>query len=553
MGTRFRSKVKAFMPEAEDDPTGSRHMPQRTPSEGQIWGRVLIAGGTNWATNGRKDRAPATTSDLHTPHILRSLCNVKITKIITGPAANFAVVIDTYGLARMFGKMPSESLSNSSTGVISEYDPYKFFHPNNAHRWVDGAAGRTHVLLVDDQGEAWGCGNNAVGQLGLFSFATPSSPCQEVGIFTKIPGPWSKEPERRIVQVTAGHTFSLFLTDSGQVYAAGSSEYGQLGNGKTGERIVTAGKVGFDVEVPARLVLGLTGKNIIQIASGHQHSLAMDAEGYVYAWGNAGYARLGLQDQKNRLVPTIIPSFAGNSVLTRASSILCGPTNSVVIDRQKIYHMAGKWKLSGDGSTGQPYTYFKSIQDIINCQVLQASCGGCTHFITTPDSDGKVMTIGFGQGVLYGELGLGNDADKSAAKPQQIMPLADIDVIDVSAGAFFTLFLARPNDSLSNIPRHPVHVASASLCLICNMDNGVAPLECEKCDEPYHTGCLDPPLEGIPDGEWFCPKCEKESEATPDENSRNNGPERGQNTSLKSGKRKSSGVGGTKAVTKKRR
>ena len=117
-------------------------------------------------------------------------------------------------------------------------------------------------------------------------------------------------------KVTAGHTFSLFLTDSGQVYAAGSSEYGQLGNGKTGERIVTAGKVGFDVEVPARecsgrpdrgvlrdstgLVLGLTGKNIIQIASGHQHSLAMDAEGYVYAWGNAGYARLGLQDQKNR-------------------------------------------------------------------------------------------------------------------------------------------------------------------------------------------------------------------------------------------------------------
>ena len=32
---------------------------------------------------------------------------------------------------------------------------------------------------------------------------------------------------------------------------------------------------------------------------------------------------------------------------------LTGPTDSVVIDRQKIYHMAGKWKLSGDGELGR--------------------------------------------------------------------------------------------------------------------------------------------------------------------------------------------------------
>jgi len=36
-----------------------------------------------------------------------------------------------------------------------------------------------------------------------------------------------------VAQVTAGHTFSLFLTDSGQAFAAGSSESGQLGNGTT--------------------------------------------------------------------------------------------------------------------------------------------------------------------------------------------------------------------------------------------------------------------------------------------------------------------------------
>lgn len=70
----------------------------------------------------------------------------------------------------------------------------------------------------------------------------------------------------------------------------------------------------------------------------------------------------------SRLVPTLVPTFAGGNEATRASMILCGPTSqsirrrcvpstpgltssadSVVIDRLKMYHMAGKFKLTGDG------------------------------------------------------------------------------------------------------------------------------------------------------------------------------------------------------------
>lgn len=29
-----------------------------------------------------------------------------------------------------------------------------------------------------------------------------------------------------------------------------------------------------------------------------------------------------------------------------------------------------------------------------------------------------------------------------------------------------------------------------------------------QCDNPWHLKCLDPPLDAIPDGEWFCPDCE---------------------------------------------
>lgn len=72
---------------------------------------------------------------------------------------------------------------------------------------------------------------------------------------------------------------------------------------------------------------GLESKNIVQIASGSQHSLALDKEGFVYAWGFAGYSRLGLGNQNDRLTATLIPQFAGRNQAQRVKKILCGPTS----------------------------------------------------------------------------------------------------------------------------------------------------------------------------------------------------------------------------------
>lgn len=68
----------------------------------------------------------------------------------------------------------------------------------------------------------------------------------EAAVPALVRGPWTKEGAR-VIQITAGYTFSLFLTDAGKVYTAGSTEHGQLGNGTTGERIVKTGKSAFDV------------------------------------------------------------------------------------------------------------------------------------------------------------------------------------------------------------------------------------------------------------------------------------------------------------------
>lgn len=45
-------------------------------------------------------------------------------------------------------------------------------------------------------------------------------------------------------------------------------------------------------------------------------------------------------------------------------------------------------------------------------------------------------------------------------------------------------------------------------CLVCGKsDLPAETLLCDNCDNPYHLGCLLPPLESIPRGAWFCDKC----------------------------------------------
>ena len=100
----------------------------------------------------------------------------------------------------------------------------------------------------------------------------------------------------------------------------------------------------------------------MDIASGQQHSLALDDAGWVrhnrpelpanayfsvvYVWGYNGYCRLGLGNQVDALKPKVVPQFAGPNEATMAQGIAAGPSSSVVIDKQGMYWMAGKVSLS---------------------------------------------------------------------------------------------------------------------------------------------------------------------------------------------------------------
>ncbi|CAN0414947.1 unnamed protein product [Laminaria digitata] len=76
-----------------------------------------------------------------------------------------------------------------------------------------------------------------------------------------------------IKQLACGYYHTVALSKSGEVFAFGRNDYGQLGIGHR-ESTWQAG------QVP-----DLAGKKIVQVACGCYHTISLDAEGRVYPFG----------------------------------------------------------------------------------------------------------------------------------------------------------------------------------------------------------------------------------------------------------------------------
>ncbi|MBP9489374.1 hypothetical protein KBE88_01255, partial [Candidatus Saccharibacteria bacterium] len=138
------------------------------------------------------------------------------------------------------------------------------------------SAGSGHSLALDSEGQIYAWGYNDYGQLGNGDTTSSNTPVK-VDASGVLAG-------KTISQISAGGAHSLALDSEGQIYAWGYNDYGQLGNGDT-----TSSNT--PVKVDASGVLA--GKTISQISAGGAHSLALDSEGQIYAWGYNDYGQLG--------------------------------------------------------------------------------------------------------------------------------------------------------------------------------------------------------------------------------------------------------------------
>ncbi len=99
-------------------------------------------------------------------------------------------------------------------------------------------------------------------------------------------------------QVAAGLNFTVFLTRQGQVYTCGSNTHGQLGHGDT-----------LDRPTPKIIEMLEEVGSVVQIAAGPSYVLAVTDSGAVYSFGSGSNFCLGHGEQHDEFQPRAIQTF----------------------------------------------------------------------------------------------------------------------------------------------------------------------------------------------------------------------------------------------------
>ena len=123
-------------------------------------------------------------------------------------------------------------------------------------------------------GSIYGCGLNNFGQIGFGSTSV-----HPVRLFTKVEPLSSKNESDQIRIISGGTVHCAALSNEGNVITWGRRDY-------SGSPPDTSN----DIQAPRQLD---SIKNIKHIACGGSHTLAVSADGHVYAWGFGGTHQLG--------------------------------------------------------------------------------------------------------------------------------------------------------------------------------------------------------------------------------------------------------------------
>lgn len=166
-------------------------------------------------------------------------------------------------------------------------------------------------------------------------------------------------PEKiRIFKVACGTNHTLFLADNGIVFSSGNNRFGQLGIGKSKS---------FESPQPILLPKLI---DIINITTGHYHSIAKSKNGLVYTWGWNVHGQLGLNDIKDRFEPDLIVNFKNSNISIKSTSAGFGHS-LFLTENGQIY-------ATGNNSFGQ-----------LGCQKIQKSCKPV--FVKFDDQNGIII------------------------------------------------------------------------------------------------------------------------------------------------------------------
>jgi alpha-tubulin suppressor-like RCC1 family protein len=185
-----------------------------------------------------------------------------------------------------FGRLGLGNSDNIYTPCKIESLDYMFI--------VQIACGGYHTMALTSEGEVyiWGRGDE---RLGLGETPDVLDPTLVTAL---------RQKQANIVSITAGEEHSCAVADTGMVYAWGKGRYGKLGLAKGANEADADDSHNLPRDVlcqrgtvtqPLRLLRpGADETDIRCISTYSNHTLSLAQDGTVYAWGNKGGGRLGL-------------------------------------------------------------------------------------------------------------------------------------------------------------------------------------------------------------------------------------------------------------------
>eukprot|EP00797_Seminavis_robusta_P011653 Sro188_g081280.2 (616) ;mRNA; f:74842-77090 len=425
-------------------------------------GGVLVQSGTLDVTViGRKGINSKETPSYQISVPTRILPGIKITKVFTSSNACHSIAICSQGHAYGWGR--------NDQGQLTSTLPANVACPTLIESLADytivaAACGKSHTLVLTNAGTVMAVGANKVGQCGV------KSTTDSVGQFKACVFPG----EIKIAQIACGEQFSVALSEEGKIYTTGSSEYGQLGNGETGEYFVTASKLAFancnvftlrdtfmerdPAEESARssykhdkLTKIQEDIRIQSIACGKNHTIAVEANYEkdeeddddhqrlrVFSWGCGNYGVLGHEIQADEYYPREIATLGSTlwlppGPLTASAGASCSMLKT---SNGHVYYF-GKHR-----SVGEAEMKPKLVEALANNRHVVSHCdGGAQTVICSTET---AQTVAWGQGP-HGELGLGTA--KSSAKPQFVESLTGCRVQHLACAYGHTLYVIKDEDA----------------------------------------------------------------------------------------------------------
>ncbi|KAI1315982.1 hypothetical protein EDD11_010564 [Mortierella claussenii] len=295
----------------------------------------------------------------------------------------------------------------------------------NDEQVVDIAAGGMHNMALTAEGKLWSWGVNDQRTLGRSGDEYTPLPVEGLDSV-------------KIVKVACSDSLTVALTEDGNVYTWGTfrSAEGILGHSKDKE-----------VQDLPTMVEGL--RDIVDIATGTDHVLALDTKGHVYSWGNGQQMQLGRRIVARRMLNGLTPETVGAKNITKVGA---GSYHSFGIDKDgKAY----AWGLNTYGQCGNEDPKTENIPSVTVIDALQSETtidiqGGEHHTIALT-KDGKLY--GFGRSDSH-QLGLGyteepgsedTSTHKKAIRHPTVIPgLPSVKAISV--GGNHTLALTQTGD-----------------------------------------------------------------------------------------------------------